>query len=112
MPEELDNIMAGIKQLQDLQKQQKQDPHKMINTVIAVFSVVCILFGAWMTINLTTQALQKDFTTIANKIDKMESLWLAVPVLEASHNSFKLKYEYEYKDICRQVAELQKKNAH
>ena len=95
MPEELDNIMAGIRQLQSLQKQQKRDPHVMINTAIALFTVICVIFGAWMTINLTTQALQKDFKNLTIKIDKMEALWLAVPILESSHKTFKVRYEYE-----------------
>ena len=104
MPEDLDSIMSGIKQLQSLQK--KHDLHVIINTIIAIFTVVCVISGAWMTINLTTQALQKDFKTLAEQIDKMEALWITVPILEADHNSFKIRYEYEYKNTKRELKEL------
>jgi hypothetical protein len=107
MPDEINNILVGIRQLQDLQKQQKQDPHKLIQTIIAIFTVVCVIAGGWVTIQLTTQALRKDFTNLAIKIDKMESLWLAVPIMEASHNNFKMQYKFEQKDLNRRVVVLE-----
>ena len=78
----------------------------IINTSIAVFTILCVGFGSWMTVKLTTQALQKDFAVISKQMNVMDSHWQTVPKLKLSHETFIVRYEFEQRDICRRIDEL------